>query len=318
MTPREKILSGNTVNTTTPVTYFNNTELTSIFYNNNELDKVYFNNVLVFEKYVEPTIYKRRIDIGDDLRNKTIEIIPHTNTVYQFLRDYIDNNQDTAYASIVTVENEILDPSYQKGGYIGITEYDTSGIQLNYEFYNGSGAVNFLAGDNENNIEIKDKVDIPFNDNLSVISAINDVNPVYRWLYIEDPNIRPLQVGDNVVENTKLYFNFSDDYYKSVRRSEYIVKINTITNEEFGIISYWSVSSQEIGIGTVSGSHVTQHGSYIYIWVEMLGRLHLNSSFSLAGDLSLDSDSQFIGTVSEINLNSEAYNYILVDTTTLG
>lgn len=289
-------------------THFNNTELTNIFYNNNELDKMYFNDTLVFEKYIEPTVYKRRIDIGDDLRNKTIEIIPHTNTVYQFLRDYIDNNQDTAYASIVTVENEILDPNYQKGGYIGITEYDTSGIQLNYEFYNGSGAVNFLAGDNENNIEIKDKVDIPFNDNLSVISAINDVNPVYRWLYIEDPNIRPLQAGDILTNNTVLYFNFPDDLG--------IQAINSNNPERFTEDVVYCSNNFRI-YGEVNGSkykiYVSMDEDNRTIYSSDFSNIEINSSF-----MSLE---RFVMSTEINSTNEHNYllnkDYILVDTTTL-
>lgn len=291
-----------------PITNFNGVELTNIYYNGTEISKMYCNGMLVFEK--GPTVYKRRIDIGDDLRNKTIEIIPHTNTVYQFLRDYIDNNQDTAYASIVTVENEILDPNYQKGGYIGITEYDTSGIQLNYEFYNGSGAVNFLAGDNENNIEIKDKVDIPFNDNLSVISAINDVNPVYRWLYIEDPNIRPLQAGDILTNNTVLYFNFPDDLG--------IQAINSYNQEKFTEDVVYCSNNFRI-YGEVNGSKykicvsVDENSSTIYS--SNLGNIEINSSF-----MSLELSGSFMSTgINSTNVNSILYDndYILVDTTTL-
>lgn len=194
-------------------TYFNGVELTDIYYNNSKLLEMYYNGTLVFKK---PTIYKRRIMVDDNLKDKTIFINPVTDNVYQFLRDYIDNNPDTFYLSIITVENEALDPSYQKGGYCAILTYDTTGIEVNYEFYNGLlHPVNFLGGDNENNMIVNTNVEIPFNDNLSVVSDINDVNPVYRWLYIEDSNIRPLQVGDKIINGTKLYFIFPDNLYKT-------------------------------------------------------------------------------------------------------
>ena len=293
-----------------PITNFNGVELTNIYYNGTEISKMYCNGVLVFEK--GPTVYKRRIMVGDvfDSNSRIFSDIPDN-----FINEELPNmGVVDPKQTIITGSNFNIGELYIAGFYRVYIDYDEiqddgSGYDEQFYVYD----VYFYG----TMLNIKD---IPL-DKLTtsgVITSVNE-NVTYRHLYIEDTDIRPLQVGDKLVNKTKLYFVFPDDCYEKIKSSEYIVKINTITNEELGIITYWSASSQEINIGkiTYDPNKVVNNGTTIYVWVDMLGQLYKNTSFNLVEDLSLDG-LQFIGTVSEINSNSEIYNYILVDTTTLG
>ncbi len=293
-----------------PATIFNGTELTNIYYNGTEISKMYCNGVLVFEK--GPTVYKRRIMVGDvfDSNSKIFSDIPD-NFINEELPNMgvVDPKQDIITGNIFNVGELYIAGFYRV--YIDYKNIPDDGSGYDEQFYVYDV---YSYGTMLNNKEVPlDKLNT--ND---IIVSVND-NITYRHLYIEDPNIRPLQVGDKLVNKTKLYFVFPDDCYEKIKSSEYIVKINTITNEELGIITYWSASSQEINIGkiTYDPNKVVNNGTTIYVWVDMLGQLYKNTSFNLVEDLSLDG-LQFIGAVSEINSNSEIYNYILVDTTTLG
>lgn len=296
-----------------PITIFNGTELTNIYYNGTEISKMYCNGVLVFEK--GPTIYKRRIMVGDNLKGKTI---------------YADFPQNYALSALENIE-------FTTGNIHDIIKFQDNSINL-FDSCSSDNSFSVIYTDPDNLLEIlytsfreNGVVTNEYSKNLIASNSIDIIvsnlednyegrkNPSYRCLYIEDNKIRPLQVGDKLVNKTKLYFVFPDDCYEKIKSSEYIVKINTITNEELGIITYWSASSQEINIGkiTYDPNKVVNNGTTIYVWVDMLGQLYKNTSFNLVEDLSLDG-LQFIGAVSEINSNSEIYNYILVDTTTLG
>ena len=195
-------------------TLFNNTEITNAFFNGTELDKIYFNGVLVFEKGGK---YLRRIMVGDELRDKVIKITPHINTIYQFLSDYKNSNPDTAYSSYISTENDLLDPNYQKGGYAALYSYGENGegVGTTYEFNDGKSPQLICDGDSETNMIINNQIEIPFdNDDFSIVTVINSDSPIYRWLYIEDENIRPFEIGDIIGPDTLFYFVFPDDFYK--------------------------------------------------------------------------------------------------------
>ena len=47
-------------------------------------------------------------------------------------------------------------------------------------------------------------------DTVQDVTEVTDCQ-AYRHIYIKDPNIRPLKVGDALKNGTKLYFNIPDD-----------------------------------------------------------------------------------------------------------
>lgn len=265
-------------------------------------------NGVVFYKKAQ-ALYKRRIMAGDNLKGKIIYPNFYTGFKNVIINEAVDRKAFISTNDSYVIQTDVYSmegsPFYSvscrfslldSGQYNTIYYYQTSD---DYEHISNGGR------------KFKDVEDI-------IITDIVD-SAIYRNVYIEDPNIRPLQVGDKIVSDTKIYFNFPDNIYSNIRTSEYIIKINKNDGKEMGIITYWSVSSLEIDIGkiTYNPNKVVNYDTPIYVWVDLEGYLYKNSSFSLAKDLLLDGE-QLIGTVSEINQSKNIYKYILVDETTLG
>lgn len=159
-----------------PATIFNGTELTNIYYNGTEISKMYCNGVLVFEK--GPTVYKRRIMVGDNLTGKRI--------YFSFPDDYATIRQGkepigdfiVGNGSETIWENSLYEILVGEYGYVYIPD------MLN--------SPSILSND------------------IGSVTNIEDCL-AYRCCYIEDPNIRPVQVGDNL-NGATLYFIIPDDF----------------------------------------------------------------------------------------------------------
>ena len=175
-----------------PITNFNGIELTNIYYNGTEISKMYCNGVLVFEK--GPTVYKRRIMVGDNLDNKTL--------YFDFPDNYIPTTTGTMGYSFISGDwSSFWEQPY--GDDPMDTEIMISGMGLSRIIYDPASPSKKLT-----NIDIK-------NEEIGEIYRIDDTNASYRHCYIEDPYIRPLQVGDRIINGTKLYFIFPDNLYKT-------------------------------------------------------------------------------------------------------
>lgn len=305
-------------------TLFNNTEITNAFFNGTELDKIYFNGVLVFEKGGK---YLRRIMVGDDLRNKIITTAPHTNTVYQFLRNYIDNNPDIWYLSFISTENEILDPNYEKGSFCAIQTYDENGIYVPYDFYRGVSPIVFLDGTSESDIIINNNVEIPFvEEDLTIVTETIDNNPVYRWLYIEDENIRPFEVGDIIIPGTKIYLAFPDNCLDNLEIDFYLSFCSLIgvdnSNEQIDILFYKTDNNQNFYNSILMRS--SNYDTMEYYSERTLFKINngnVETNLSLYTFLNEDfgeSNSYKAIDPAEFNPYPTFYNKILVDTRTLG
>lgn len=159
-----------------PATIFNGTELTNIYYNGTEISKMYCNGVLVFEK--GPSVYKRRIMVGDNLRGKRI--------YFSFPDDYATIRQGKEPIGDFIVGN----------GSETIWENSLYEILVGEYYY----------------VYIPDMLNSPsiLSNDIGSVTNIEDCL-AYRCCYIEDPNIRPIQVGDKIIEGTQLYFNFPDN-----------------------------------------------------------------------------------------------------------
>ena len=143
-------------------------------------------------------IYKRRIMVGDILGNKTLyadfpdDFVDITN-----LNETTDNRTICEYNSTSTLNTRIqeyTDTAFEYGIYVGATA-----LSNNIYFYNLE--TNKLEV-NENKYKMSDKV--------QDVTEVTDCQ-AYRHIYIEDPKIRPLKVGDALKNGTKLYFNIPDN-----------------------------------------------------------------------------------------------------------
>lgn len=187
-----------------PITNFNGVELTNIYYNGTEISKMYCNRTLVFEK--GPTVYKRRIMVGDNLKGITM---------YQdFPQNYNENEKFVGATGWTSTDIVVIDDStniaesyYGSDEGVYVQTYnmsDGSGLDDSFYYFDIVGCDPAHVG----NVTCK-------NDKDYIVTSIIDNNSSYRHIYIEDPNIRPLQIGDKIVNGTKLYFIFPDNLYKT-------------------------------------------------------------------------------------------------------
>ena len=144
--------------------------------------------------------YKRRIMVGDMLTNKTLYA--------DFPDDFADKtdlNLNESERAFCIYNNsspgsydvrllEYTDGAFEYGICVGPTV-----LRNNIYFYNIE--TNKLEV-NENKYKMSDKV--------QDVTEVTDCQ-AYRHIYIKDPNIRPLKVGDALKNGTKLYFNIPDD-----------------------------------------------------------------------------------------------------------
>lgn len=194
-------------------TLFNNTEITNAFFNGTELDKIYFNGVLVFEKGGK---YKRRIMVGDNLKGKTLYF------------DGLTKEEMTKASSAIRAENtsfiiETLPDigiSALKGDdlpSIGVYPYfkiQSIGPTIYlYDIYNDE-LETYLSESTIKNDKDYIVTDIAWKyASFAGGEYVDNDGFLYRKFYIEDENIRPLKVGDYVLDNTIFYFTFPDDLY---------------------------------------------------------------------------------------------------------
>ena len=144
--------------------------------------------------------YKRRIMVGDMLTNKTLYA--------DFPDDFADKtdlNLNESERAFCIYNNsspgsydvrllEYTDGAFEYGICVGPTA-----LRNNIYFYNIE--TNKLEV-NENKYKMSDKV--------QDVTEVTDCQ-AYRHIYIKDPNIRPLKVGDALKNGTKLYFNIPDN-----------------------------------------------------------------------------------------------------------
>lgn len=143
-------------------------------------------------------IYKRRIMVGDILGNKTLYAdFPDNFADITNLIETTDNRTICKYNSTSTLNTRIqeyTDITFEYGIYVGATA-----LRNNIYFYNIETSELEV---NENKYKMSDKV--------QDVTEVTDCQ-AYRHLYIEDPKIRPLKVGDALKNGTKLYFNIPDN-----------------------------------------------------------------------------------------------------------
>ena len=152
--------------------------------------------------------YKRRIMVGDILGNKTLYAdFPDNFVDITNLNETTDNRTICEYNSTSTLNTRIqeyTDTAFEYGIYVGATASSN-----NIYFYNLE--TNKLEV-NKNEYKMPDKV--------QDVTEVTDCQ-AYRHIYIKDPNIRPLKIGDTLKNGTKLYFNIPDNITKLYSEYKY-------------------------------------------------------------------------------------------------
>lgn len=265
------------------------------------------NGALFFksDNYIPPIseIYKRRIMVGDNLGGKNIYNDFKNNN--SFFQEWLKTKD---YSSFITSDLNTSNYDYFEF-YVSSDESTFLSLTVNYPEKSEEVSIyNYANG----NVTITPKVTI--RDDLDYDAVTSIVESVaYRHLFIEDENIRPLEVGDVITENTKFYFTFPDNFNSSINfedRKYIVVMDNTYT----GFI----VNKDYLGSSVVAATISFGFGSTqveIYEYDNDNDTLLQNDSYRTN---IKNGDDNFVGTVTNIDTTDNIYQYILVDTTTLG
>lgn len=233
---------------------------------------------------------KRRIQVGDNLDNRTI--------YFDWPTNYLPSTTGTMGVSFINGEysNFYEQPN---GDNPSDTQVMISGHLLR---------IVYDPDDTNNQLE---QTDIGDGD-IGIVSNIDSNNSSYKYCYIEDLHIRPLKVGDEITTNTKFYFNIPDDIQLSLSGAS-VDNYNVVSldgDDGFVINCINNSSQQMIRFSSSMGS--TEDGT---IYEKIDGVLNTNKS-SMENIITMDSN--WIGTVKELKIDTPTYKLILVDETTLG
>ena len=250
------------------------------------------NGVVFYRRPV--STYRRRIMVGDSLGGKFI--YSDFPTGYYSTFPSGTNSFTTLVESNGTsliYENIINSPEY-----IEITSDEMLRGNTPYQYDDGEETIT-----GEMTIDDYDT----FN-----VTNITD-NSSYRHLFIEDENVRPVQVGDVITSTTKFYFTFPDDFYGYIennispgKRLKIVELDNSIGGKFISVENYQGITSTFYLVAFfVNNSSTSDRHIYNY-----------NTNSSLINKSNMTS--AFSGTVTNVNKNNQSYQHILVDTTTLG
>lgn len=275
-----------------PITNFNGIELTNIYYNGTEISKMYCNGTLVFEK--GPTVYKRRIMVGDNLKNRNIYSDFSENFSNELINYYSGSSNGNIFISPVNSDNTLINKFHDIYG--RTPAGDTVRVEFSDEHV-------FYHLHTDGTVEINNIFNMSSDINYEVGEVVED-SPTYRHLYIEDHKIRPIQVGDKIIEGTQLYFNFPDnpDSWLTGKSSCDVIKCGDKT------IMYY-VTEQPVSRATSAISSISLESNDIYAFD--LNTLEISKNLS-----SYIIKFYYQDAVSYVD--DKFQQYILVDTTTLG
>lgn len=260
------------------------------------------NGVVFYKKEIPtPSIYKRRIMVGDNLYQVKISSDYPENFYEVFPNNSIQEILINTSGGDMSFQTTVLNYSY---GSLVISSF---GDRLK-DWYESSSENVTTYGNQEtifgNSIPVSER------NNYNVTEIVNNENSnsylaqAYRHLFIEDPNIRPVQVGDVITRNTKFYFTIPDD-----------------------IFSRSNIGINPIRIGRDSSLSVLDNGNIIQFYINNIvssdnevvifenGELVKNKSSMIVAETY---GSYFEGTVTSVESDSLVYNMTFVDVRTLG
>lgn len=252
------------------------------------------NGVVFYRKPV--STYRRRIMVGDNLSNRTI------------FQDFPDGFYKSGMSD---------------GEQFNLIESNNINI---YEYYMG-GSYNVYCG-NRTNSNLLYRYDLVFGRTMTkkdvttgtylnaTVTEVNE-NKTYRHLFIEDENIRPLEVGDVITSTTKFYFTFPDDFHVDIQSMTDENRDKNFIELDDGCDYVLAYVVDEYRVDFFTNNFSAQDYGVCYAYDRNTG-IRINLSSKLAKDITDPWGNPFTGTVTMVDKNNEAYQHILVDATTLG
>lgn len=246
-------------------------------------------NGAVFYKKQLIDLYKRRVMVGDNLRNKVV--------YGDFKMGYYVTLMNADEEDSITCNNNHLDTVY---------EYITSDYcSVDNNMRDSSSNLSLYEYDATNGTEILNNNSLIKNDKDYIVSEIID-NATYRHLFIKDPNIRPIQVGDVITRNTRFYFTIPDDIFSKTN-----IGTNPIRLDNGSTLSVLEYSSPKRIRFYVNDAISSTNDVVVY----ENDKITTNKSSMIVSPVS---GNYFEGTVSRVESNSLVYNMTFVDVRTLG
>lgn len=256
------------------------------------------NGVVFYRKPV--STYRRRIMVGDNLSNRTI------------FQDFPDGFYKSGMSD---------------GEQFNLIESNNINI---YEYYFGdsvSGTYNVYCKDRADS-NLLYRYDLVFGRTMTkkdvttgtylnaTVTEVNE-NKTYRHLFIEDENIRPLEVGDVITSTTKFYFTFPDDFHVDIQSMTDENRDKNFIELDDGSDYVLAYVVDEYRVDFFTNNFSAQDYGVCYAYDRNTG-IRINLSSKLAKDITDPWGNPFTGTVTMVDKNNEAYQHILVDATTLG
>lgn len=227
------------------------------------------NGVVFYKKDTTPSVlYKRRIMVGDNLNSKVLYITLPPDFV-------VDSSTSIVETDML---NEII--KTKQSGDTGTPNVDL--VYISDFIFVG------LIGKTQYNMQ----------SDFGTVTDIVDTDDAYRHLFIEDPNIRPLQIGDKIINGTKFYGVVPDDYNANNINST----IQDNNNNTVGYFSFYE-NTAELWIKASSQTSV----DYIF---------QKNPYYSINNSRIISQTEYTVGSIT--NETNPNFAYLLVDTTTLG
>ena len=247
------------------------------------------NGNIFYKMNIPKKLYKRRIMLGDNLKGKTI--------YSDFSKIITDRFIDDRKSSFIICNDDFFNSNFY---YIQHSVTSESGLYQDIS----SSLIDkeYLYRYNDTQKNYKQQNAIIFNDKDYLVTSVFDTYESYRGLYIEDENIRPLQIGDKIINGTKLYFNFPDNIINKLSNGN-----NSIIECTEGSLFSYSKTSSTINIYLDKPSSLNIY--YVGYNLDTVTYILTNKSFNIIDSLNT--------TITNIN-NSDVASLILVDTTTLG
>ena len=244
--------------------------------------------------------YKRRIMVGDNLLTNVYCDCPAN--YYTVLQNKTLNSEVFIRCSDSNSWDILYDKSDEYGDFVGMAIGSD-----NYFYAHYSGHLY-----QKNMINPSEYLE---QEEPTVVTYINDENPSYRHIYIEDENIRPLEIGDVIGPGTKFYFTFPDNLFEFIPNTyapeigeEILIlqaqQTNNTENFYSIILSHNAIYDQCINIKTIDKDNI------IFDTSEYRGENIINDSFYTVTN-------EYIAKVTEYNNFDFWSKYILVDTRTL-
>ena len=264
---------------------------------------------------------KRRIQVGDNLQGKTIYIdkfpAGYAKEAATFdswdrfiLMDGNDDMMALNYFAIGQLKDEngvsVLDNQFGVLTYIGMPG------AVDQYIYRGTYDGNTVT--NESQLSEITICSTWISQGSSVVKTIHDNISAYRYFYIEDSHVRPLKIGDEITTDTKFYFNIPDDIELSLTGAP-IDNYNVVSLDGDNGFTINCINNRSQGQGLIRFSNSmgsTEDGT---IYEKMNETLNTNKSLM---ENVTTMDSNWVGTVKELKVDTPVYELILVDETTLG